>query len=129
MNTKERIFELLDSAAMEQKVLAQMLGIPADTVSSWRRGKSASYTKYLPQIAEVLNTTTEYLLTGNGPKYKYDYDIVRLPAGASAQPDLMIKYNQLTPEGQKEVIAFVEFKLMHEKKQQEPDASSKHRAD
>ena len=67
MDTRSRIFELLDSANMEQKELANILGLPADTVSSWRRKKSASYTKYLPQIAEVLGTTTEYLLTCSSP--------------------------------------------------------------
>ena len=68
MDTRERIFAVLDELNMEQKELARLLEIPADTVSAWRRKKSASYTKYLPQIAEALGTTTEYLLTGNGPK-------------------------------------------------------------
>lgn len=70
MDCRERIFNLLDDANMEQKELAVALGIPADTVSSWRRKKSASYTKYLPQIAEALNTTTEYLLMGDDPRQK-----------------------------------------------------------
>lgn len=70
MDTRARIFLLLDEMKMEQKILASILGLPADTVSSWRRGKSASYTKYLPQIAEALETTPEYLLTGEGPKKK-----------------------------------------------------------
>lgn len=70
MDTRSRIFLLLDELNMEQKTLASVLGLPADTVSAWRRGKSASYTKYLPQIAEALGTTTEYLLTGEGPKKK-----------------------------------------------------------
>ena len=33
-------------------------------------GITKSYTKHLSQIAEALNTTTEYLLTGVGPKNK-----------------------------------------------------------
>ena len=70
MDTRSRIFLLLDELNMEQKTLASVLGLPADTVSAWRRGKSASYTKYLPQIAGALGTTTEYLLTGEGPKKK-----------------------------------------------------------
>lgn len=70
MDSRERIFAVLDELNMEQKELARLLEIPADTVSAWRRKKSASYTKYLPQIAEALGTTTEYLLTGNGPKKK-----------------------------------------------------------
>lgn len=70
IGTRERIFTLLDALQMEQKNLASAIGLPADTVSAWRRGKSASYTKYLPQIAEALGTTPEYLLTGQGPKKK-----------------------------------------------------------
>ena len=38
--------------------------------SRWRNRKSTSYQRRLPEIAEVLGTTTEYLLTGNGPKHK-----------------------------------------------------------
>nr|WP_325302263.1 hypothetical protein [uncultured Dysosmobacter sp.] len=33
-------------------------------------GITKSYHKRLPQIAEALGTTTEYLLTGEGPKKK-----------------------------------------------------------
>nr|WP_326189898.1 S24 family peptidase [uncultured Oscillibacter sp.] len=55
---------------MEQKQFASILGTTDKTVSAWRTGRSKSYTKYLPQIADALGTTTEYLLTGNGPKQK-----------------------------------------------------------
>lgn len=87
MDLLTRIFELLDEAHMEQKQFALILGTTDKTVSAWRTGRSKSYTKYLPQIAEALGTTTEYLLTGNGPKKKTaptgvsDSDTV-LPKGA-----------------------------------------------
>lgn len=55
---------------MNQQALADAIGIKEDTVSNWFRRKSASYSKYLTQIADALGTTTEYLLTGNGPKQK-----------------------------------------------------------
>ena len=64
MDMHTRLFELLDNSKMEQKELAKILGIPADTVSSWRRGKSKSYTKFLPEIAQALNTTVDYLVNG-----------------------------------------------------------------
>ncbi len=70
MDLLTRIFELLDEAHMEQKQFALVLGTTDKTVSAWRTGRSKSYTKYLPQIAEALGTTTEYLLTGEGPKKK-----------------------------------------------------------
>lgn len=70
MDTVDRIFELLDETNMEQQVFAANVGVSEDTASNWRRRKSASYSKYIPQIAEILNTTSEYLLTGHGPKHR-----------------------------------------------------------
>lgn len=68
MDTVDRIFDLVDSKYKEQRDFAAQLGITPSMVSEWRRRKSASFNRRLPQIAEALGTTTEYLLTGNGPK-------------------------------------------------------------
>lgn len=68
MDTVDRLFELVDQKFKEQKKFAAAIGVSDDTASNWRRRKSASYVKYLPQITVALDTTTEYLLTGEGPK-------------------------------------------------------------
>ena len=70
MDTAERIFELLKATGMEQKKFASLVGVSPQKVSEWKSGKAKSYTKRIPQIAEALGTTSEYLLTGNGPKYR-----------------------------------------------------------
>lgn len=78
MDTKSRIFELLDEQGLDQKSFAAKVGVSEDTVSNWRRGVSKSYSRYLVQIAQVLGTTSEYLLTGktqSSPPQKRD----RLP--------------------------------------------------
>ena len=62
MDTKTRIFELLDKLGMEQKALAEAVGVKESTVSDWRRGKSNSYNRFLVKIAQVLGTTTADLL-------------------------------------------------------------------
>nr|WP_306820261.1 helix-turn-helix domain-containing protein [Flavonifractor plautii] len=49
---------------MEQREFAKLVGVSDDTASDWRRRRSASYTKRLAKIAEVLGTSVEYLLTG-----------------------------------------------------------------
>ena len=69
LDTADRIFELADKK-FSQKEFALALGVKPQRISEWKRGISSSYQKYLPEIAELLGTTTEYLLTGNGPKYK-----------------------------------------------------------
>lgn len=64
MDTVDRIFGLLDKMPIEQQEFAKLVGVSDDTASNWRRRKSASYSKYLSKIADVLGTTVEYLLTG-----------------------------------------------------------------
>ena len=68
MDAVDRIFELVGEKFKEQKEFASALRVNDKTVSAWRTRRAKSYTKYLPQIAEALGTTTEYLLTGEGPK-------------------------------------------------------------
>ena len=78
-DTVDRIFELVDGKFKEQKDFASVLGVPAPRVSECRKRKSASFQRCLPQIAEALGTTTEYLLTGNGPQKRgvvYDSDAI-----------------------------------------------------
>lgn len=64
MDTVDRIFDIVDSKYKEQRDFAIQLGVTPSIVSEWRRRKSASYQRRLPEIAEALGTTTEYLLTG-----------------------------------------------------------------
>nr|WP_326216316.1 LexA family transcriptional regulator [uncultured Oscillibacter sp.]DAZ27201.1 MAG TPA: LexA repressor [Caudoviricetes sp.] len=70
MDIVDRLFELVDEKYNEQKDFAAILGIDPNLPSRWRNRKSTSYQRRLPQIADALGTTTEYLLTGNGPKLK-----------------------------------------------------------
>ncbi len=70
MDIIDRIFELVDKQFKEQKDFAAAVGVSDDTVSDWRRRKSASCTKskHLTRIAEVLGTTTDYLNYGTRPE-------------------------------------------------------------
>ena len=64
LDTADRIFELVDKRYQEQRDFAADLGVGPTMVSAWRNKKSESYMKRLTQIAQLLNTTIEYLLTG-----------------------------------------------------------------
>ena len=81
LDLNDRIFELADQKYKEQKDFAAALGVTPSIVSEWRRRKSSSYRKYLSQIAMVLDTTTDYLVSGSGPKHRSqilaDFDVPR----------------------------------------------------
>lgn len=70
MDTAKRIFELVDNQFKEQKEFAAAIGVSDKIVSQWRVGTTRSYRTRIATIAEALGTTAEYLLTGNGPKYR-----------------------------------------------------------
>lgn len=70
MDIVDRMFGLVDEKYQEQRFFAYDIDVDPVLISRWRNRKSTSYQKYLPKIAKVLGTTTEYLLTGSGPKYK-----------------------------------------------------------
>lgn len=64
----ERIIEAISSLGIDQKSFAQVIGVRPQTITDWKNGKTVSYKRHIEKIAEALGTTTEYLLTGNGPK-------------------------------------------------------------
>ena len=76
MDAIDRIFELVDQKYKDQKDFADALGVIPAQVSKWRNRKSSSYRKYLPEIAVLLDTSTEYLLTGEGPKRRGSRPVV-----------------------------------------------------
>ena len=83
MDIVDRLFELVDEKFNEQQEFAALLGIDPTLPSRWRNRKSTSYQRRLPEIAEALGTTTEYLLTGNGPKKRAVSNLdTTLPKGA-----------------------------------------------
>ena len=106
MDTAERIFTRMKEIGLEQKLFATQVGVSPQKVSEWKLGKAKSYTKYLPQIAEVLGVSAQYLLTGEGPKKR----TASTNVPDSGTPDFMVKFRQLSPNAQKEVLAFIEFK-------------------
>ena len=83
LDVVDRLFALVDEKYDEQKAFAAVIGVDPNLPSRWRNRKSQSYQKYLPQIAEALGTTTEYLLTGEGPKKR----ICSNPTALSDLPD------------------------------------------
>ena len=92
MDTKTRIFKLLDKLGMEQKAFAEAVGVKESTVSDWRRGKSNSYNRFLVKIAQVLGTTTADLLgeaQKSSPPSEEDRLMVAVMKGAEIKRQIM----------------------------------------
>lgn len=93
MDIVDRLFELLAESSLNQQDFADKIGVKKNAISRWKKRELQSYTKYLSQISEVLGTTTEYLLTGEGPKYRpqtpeqfFRYRIIQLCNDTNRDP-------------------------------------------
>ena len=62
MSTIDKIVALIKASGFTNAEIAQQLNLNRQVITDWKSGKSQSYKKYLYQLAELLNTTPEYLL-------------------------------------------------------------------
>lgn len=69
MNTIERIENEMAKKNVKKKDVAKAIGLSDSCFGSWKRGRSESYRKYLPEIAALLGCTADYLATGEKPKF------------------------------------------------------------
>lgn len=60
--TRERVIALVESEFESDAAFERDLGLPAKTVNNWRRGRSASFMKMLPRLAESFDVGVGELL-------------------------------------------------------------------
>ena len=69
MSTLDKILYCLKSKGKNQKQLAEYLGISSNVITDWKSGRISSYDKYIVQIADFLNVSTDYLLGTEKKEY------------------------------------------------------------
>lgn len=109
MNYREigyRIQIAREEANLNQKELAEILGISQSTLSNYEKGKRRLYLADVQKIAEVLGKSTEYFLQ----------PVVNVPHNANqAQDDLnifvemMVQISSLSSEDRKSVYDYVKW--------------------
>jgi transcriptional regulator with XRE-family HTH domain len=78
----ERLAELRDEHGLHQKELASVLGVEAQTVSYYERGKSKPSLSVVEKMAEYFGVSMDYLmgLTDMRISYKHE-NLIALPKG------------------------------------------------
>ena len=91
-----------------QKEFSTIIGVPSNTYNQWETGKREPDYEMLSRIADFYGVTIDYLL-GRDQKEQ--------PAAKEKSlPDIMYRYDELSEDQQREVIAFMEFKLAQQTK-------------
>lgn len=60
--TRDKILLLIDSEFESDAAFERELGLQSKTVNNWRRGRSSSYMKMLPKLAEAFEVSVGELL-------------------------------------------------------------------
>jgi transcriptional regulator with XRE-family HTH domain len=100
MNFWDRIQDEIDREKTTYAYIAKQIGKTESTVSGWHRGEK----KIIPpanlavKIAQILDTTVEYLVTGNPP----------VPGISSEALRIAQKFDNLSPSGQKAAQSVME---------------------
>ncbi|WP_258107175.1 hypothetical protein [Christensenella minuta] len=103
MTTIERIVLLLDKSGMSDAEFERRLGLKEKIVYGWKTGRSKSYTKMLPEIAEVLGTTSSFLLgEADNPAPTQNVTAAHLKGG--------VDISDLSEDDQQDIIDFIAFK-------------------
>lgn len=61
-NVLAKILYGLKTKGLSDSEFAKRLGLSRSAITDWKNGKTKSYMRYIPQIAENLDVTPEYLL-------------------------------------------------------------------
>lgn len=94
----DRIRHYREGLGMEQKALAAMVGVTANAVSNWERGRARPDVNLLPNICEALQITLYQLYGLDDPSVKY----------TTMEDAFMENYRQLTPGHQYAVRAMTQ---------------------
>ena len=94
----DRIRHYREGLGMEQKALAAMVGVTANAVSNWERGRARPDVNLLPNICEALQITLYQLYGLDDPSVKY----------TTVEDAFMENYRQLTPGHQYAVRAMAQ---------------------
>ncbi len=60
-----RILSAMKDKGLDQKTLAKEIGVRPQAITEWKTGVTASYTRYIQRISELLGVSADYLLTGD----------------------------------------------------------------
>lgn len=94
-----RIFYLLDEKKISQSELARMLGIRQSTISGWRLKKNEPEAELLEPIAQALNVSLLWLITGK------ELPLPILPE----EQKLLQYYNSSNQDGKGRILEYAKF--------------------
>lgn len=105
METLDKITHLLNVQGKKQKELTDYIGVSKGTFTDWKSGKTVSYNKYLPKIAEFFDVSVDYLV-GN-PQKDSDDELMEYLEELRMRPEMKMLFSLTKNATKKDVEAAV----------------------
>ena len=105
MKIADRVKGMREQAGLSQVNLAQIIGVDVNTVWRWENGRS-SPTRSIQKLAQVLNTSTGYLLGETDDPKRYTSRLLELVGTDGNEPSLMVSKHD-APGGSGEVARLI----------------------
>ena len=102
MKTIERILATAELKNIKQADIAKAIGKGTSQITNWKNRNSDPPVEHLPAIAQLLNVSLEWLITGTE----------KIVSNSPNQPDeqqLLQYYNRSNPEGKERIMEQAEF--------------------
>ena len=99
----DRFEDLLKRKGMKVADLSRITGLTSTVFSEWKSGKSIPKTDKLIKIAKALNTTVEYLVTGEDSISDSSYTNEKIEQAM----DFLARYEQASPEVQAAILTLL----------------------
>lgn len=102
--------KLLDEKGLKNADVARATGISNMTLSDWKRGKSVPKADKMQKIAEFLNVSVDYLMTGNEVQFiietaKKDVLLTEMP---SRIKEYALKLAEMPKEKQEQIMSLID---------------------
>jgi len=105
----DRIMSIMEVEKISQKQLTDYLGLQNTAFTKWKAGSNNSYIKHLPEIAELLHVSVDYLLGNTDIKNKPATDNGNGLSESEAQ--LIKLFNSVPEESRALVVGMIEAAL------------------
>ena len=106
----ERYCELRDLRGIKDAEVSKITGITKSTFTDWKNGKSKPNADKLIKIAKCLNTTVEYLMTGETKEFSIEVanEDTKLIFARKELKECFLKILDLPKDKQDKIISLID---------------------
>lgn len=97
----ERLFEIFDESGLNQREIADLIGVRPQVISEWKPGKTKTFLKYIDVISEKLHVSSDYIYCKTNEKYP--------PMQQSRRASILTQLSDLSTNDLAQVLEYVEF--------------------